>query len=350
MANIRRLFAGTNSAGGFVSFFAHITNQGTKNVYLLKGGPGTGKSRFMQDLAETPELKDTAQERFYCSSDPFSLDAVHLPQLGTALIDATAPHAIDAEWPGCRDHLIPLGNFWSKAGLIERRDEIVAAGRDKKSHFAAAFRYFAAAKLIEENIIARNPVDPGAVSAAVKKLAPLLNRSDWNGEKGRVRRLFASALTPEGYVSFVEGLAAECDERYILTGGIGHTAAACLGELASLAELTGLDAEIFHYPLNPDRIQHIIFPQLKVGIFSETILEKLEKIGGTAIACAPADSAEDGVAGDQTLFRELVERGIASLKRAETSHGAVEKYYAEQMDFSLVAQERNRVLGEILHL
>ena len=69
MANIRRLFAGTNSAGGFVSFFAHITNQGTKNVYLLKGGPGTGKSALCT-IWQKPELKDTAQERFYCSSDP----------------------------------------------------------------------------------------------------------------------------------------------------------------------------------------------------------------------------------------------------------------------------------------
>lgn len=36
MANIRRLFAGTNSAGGFVSFFAHITNQGTKMSICLR--------------------------------------------------------------------------------------------------------------------------------------------------------------------------------------------------------------------------------------------------------------------------------------------------------------------------
>lgn len=117
MAVIRRLFAGgTNSGTGFFLLFPEIIGPKTKRVYLLKGGPGgTGKSRFMLDIAEALQARGGyEQERIYCSSDPYSLDAVVFPEPGGAvIIDATAPHALEAEWPGCRDELICLGNYWS---------------------------------------------------------------------------------------------------------------------------------------------------------------------------------------------------------------------------------------------
>lgn len=347
---IRRLFAGTNSGAGFFSFFNQIIGNETKLVYLLKGGPGTGKSRFMQDIAEDLEGRNFVQEKFYCSSDPFSLDALHLPQLGVAIIDATAPHALEAEWPGCRDQLICLGDFWSADGLIERRREIVEAGLEKRAHFAAAFRYFGAADLLEQNIAARSEKNGAVMPEIAAELTRCLDGHKQTEGHGGVRRLFASALTPQGHVSFAAEIAAGCSERFLFTGIPGGDSAALLTRLVTKAELLGLNVETFHYPLDPKRIQHLLIPGLNIGFFSETMLETLDNISGDRIACSPIEINGSCNAGDQKLFRELIDRGVQSLRHAQESHGEVEEFYASQMDFSRLALARERVLQEILSL
>ena len=351
MAVIRRLFAGTNSGTGFFSFFSEIIGPKTKRVYLLKGGPGTGKSRFMLDIAEALQARGYEQERIYCSSDPYSLDAVVFPEPGAVIIDATAPHALEAEWPGCRDELICLGNYWSAQALIERREEIIRAGREKRGHFAAAFRYFGAANLLEENIAARHD-EPGESFAGIRAgLAAQFKPAKKCFRFGTARHLFASALTPAGYLSFVGEIAEHCSKRFVLTEPAAKHSAACLAQLAAQAQYAGLDVEIFHYPLNPERIQHMLIPSLKLGFFSETALEKLQDVEGERISSGSAAiNAAAENAGDQNLFRELIALGVQSLQRARASHGEVEEYYASQMDFAALALERERVMAEILKL
>ena len=47
-----RFFLGANSPDGFVSFFDHLINLDTaKEVIIIKGGPGVGKSSFMRRAA-----------------------------------------------------------------------------------------------------------------------------------------------------------------------------------------------------------------------------------------------------------------------------------------------------------
>ena len=94
MAKTRHFFAGSNSGKGFYSLFDNIMGPEAKRIYLLKGGPGTGKSSFMRFIADAVGELGHEQERFFCSSDPQALDAVAFPALGIALVDATAPHQI----------------------------------------------------------------------------------------------------------------------------------------------------------------------------------------------------------------------------------------------------------------
>jgi len=67
---VRRLFAGSNSAKGFHSFFHHIIGEDARRVYLLKGGPGTGKSRLMKDLAERLAAEGLSVELFSAAPMP----------------------------------------------------------------------------------------------------------------------------------------------------------------------------------------------------------------------------------------------------------------------------------------
>ena len=88
-------FASSNSYDGFVSYFDNVFN--SKNytrIFILKGGPGTGKSTIMKKVAEYADTMNFYNEAIYCSSDSNSLDGVIISneKAKIAIIDGTAPH------------------------------------------------------------------------------------------------------------------------------------------------------------------------------------------------------------------------------------------------------------------
>jgi len=90
-AQMRRMFAGSNTSGGFRSFYDHLIGQEATRTIVLKGGRGVGKSTLMKYIAEHMANLDHDVELFHCSSDPSSLDGVVMPGIAVALMDGTAP-------------------------------------------------------------------------------------------------------------------------------------------------------------------------------------------------------------------------------------------------------------------
>ena len=101
-------FAARNSHGGFQSLFDEVFNpREYAKLFILKGGPGTGKSTFKR----------------------------------VAVIDGTAPHCKDPIFPGAVDEIINLGESFKTDVLEEKKDEILelseAKGRGYKSAYLA---------------------------------------------------------------------------------------------------------------------------------------------------------------------------------------------------------------------
>lgn len=95
-----RFFLGANSPGGFYSLYDQLIDPAqAEEIYILKGGPGCGKSSLMHRVAEAVEAHGLSVEYIDCSGDPDSLDAIVIPQLKTALVDGTAPHVVEPDFP-----------------------------------------------------------------------------------------------------------------------------------------------------------------------------------------------------------------------------------------------------------
>ena len=78
---------------GFYSLYDQLLEpEQAETIYILKGGPGCGKSSLMRRVAQAMEEKGASVEYIACSGDPDSLDAVVFPALNTAIVDGTAPH------------------------------------------------------------------------------------------------------------------------------------------------------------------------------------------------------------------------------------------------------------------
>ena len=91
--NEARYFLGSNSARGFYSLYDGFANPGSGDfLWIIKGGPGCGKSSFMKKIAAAVSDAGLSVEYIHCSGDPDSLDAIHIPELKVAYVDGTAPH------------------------------------------------------------------------------------------------------------------------------------------------------------------------------------------------------------------------------------------------------------------
>lgn len=194
-----RYFAASNSAGGFKCYYDDIfPPQKFERLYIIKGGPGTGKSYLMQRAASEAEKAGYTVEYFYCSSDPLSLDGItaypkcdendlfgkkHVPR-SFAIIDGTAPHTRDTMCPGAADEIINLGDFWNTGVLKEKRAEIEQLSGEKSECFTRAYEYLQAANELAEQ---------------TKRLtSPLVNHGKMNSALGRI---FKGIKPGKGFVS-----------------------------------------------------------------------------------------------------------------------------------------------------
>ena len=111
-------FLGANAPAGFYSLYDQLLPpERAQAVYILKGGPGCGKSTLMRRVAGWAEEAGLETEYILCSGDPDSLDALVLPGLGAALVDGTAPHVVEPRCPGAVERYVNLGDCYDAAAL-----------------------------------------------------------------------------------------------------------------------------------------------------------------------------------------------------------------------------------------
>ena len=141
-------FAAANGYSGFRSYFDKIFDPSEyTSLYILKGGPGTGKSSFMKRLLAELETQVDECEAIFCSSDPASLDGVIIKkgERRIGVIDGTSPHSRDPIFPGAIDKIINLGDNWDEEILAGNVDTIKELGKKKAGYYKCAYDYLSIA-------------------------------------------------------------------------------------------------------------------------------------------------------------------------------------------------------------
>lgn len=121
---VTRYFLGGNTASGFVSFYGQFCRGPEEFLWVIKGGPGCGKSSFMKTIGKAAEDAGLDTEYVLCSGDPDSVDGVYIPALHTGYADGTAPHVLEAVTPGAAGLYLDLGQFYDRIALQKERRAI----------------------------------------------------------------------------------------------------------------------------------------------------------------------------------------------------------------------------------
>ena len=134
-------FLGANAPTGFYSLYSHLLPpEQARAIYILKGGPGCGKSTLMRTVAARMEQEGLETEYILCSGDPDSLDALIVPRLGVAIVDGTAPHVVEPKYPGAVERYVNVGDCYDKNALWDLRGEIMSCMAGYKGCYRRAYR------------------------------------------------------------------------------------------------------------------------------------------------------------------------------------------------------------------
>ena len=351
-------FLGANSPQGFYSLYDQLLPPETASaIYIIKGGPGCGKSTLMRQVAAQAAQAGETVEYILCSGDPDSLDGVVLPRLKTALVDGTAPHVIEPKYPGVVEQYVNLGNCYDREGLQAVREELQGCMRGYKEHYQRAYRCLGAAAEIREDV--RDTLMTEELEAKLAKRARgILSRElkpRKTGEAGAVKQRFLGAVTHKGVLTLYGTASAQCTRIYELSDryGLAHP---LLARLLSGAVLGGYDVVACPDPMAPERLAHLLVPEAGLAFVTST---PAQPYPGRACRRLRLETMAD-----QDLLRRcrprlrfalkvsaaLVEEAVDSLAQAKAMHDELEGLYHSYVDFGRGALEGERITGEILVL
>lgn len=354
---VREMFPGGNTPVGFYSYYDFIIPQDATRIMVIKGGPGVGKSSFMKLIAK--EMNETGYdiELHHCSSDNNSLDGIVFPQINIALIDGTSPHIVDPRNPGAVDEIIHLGDYWDEPGVRSHKQDILNVNQEVGRMFQRAYRFLKAAKAIHDDLeaISLEGLDTGKLNQKAAQLKTEIFKDQPVASKpGFIRKLFASAITPEGFKNYIPTLMDSDYKIYTITGQPGSGKSTLLSKVALAAAERGWDCELFYCPFDPIKIEHLIIPNLKIALitnqephFTEFERETLDIDLDECISLKIFTKYGKIIAQNQKIKSELLEVAVSFLREAKSAHDLMEQYYIPNMNFAAITELRQKTANRI---
>ncbi len=350
-----RFFLGANSPSGFYSLYDQLIDPvQAREILILKGGPGCGKSSLMRRVGQAAEKKGLDVEYIDCSGDPDSLDAVVIPQLRTAIVDGTAPHVVEPKYPGAVERYVNLGDCYDKPALEQIKPEIISCMEGYQDCYARAYRCLAASAQIGEDVRALLDT-PYLEAKTAKRARGILSREvkKTGGEPGRATQRFLGGVTWRGLLCRFDTADALCKRVYELSDSYG-LAHSLLTHLAAGAMAAGHDVILCPSPMAPDRLEHLLIPALSLAFVSTRPGLSYERRPYRRIRL-------EGMADPELLHRNkarlkfsckvsaaLMEEAVESLAQAKAMHDALEQLYNPHVDFPRVYQTADRIAQRLL--
>ena len=353
---INNFFFGGITPSGFSTQLAQIINGKEYYTYILKGGPGTGKSRMMKKIAER-FAKDEDVTCFYCSADPDSLDAVMMHTSKVLVVDGTPPHVSEPRFPGLCQEIVALGQYWDKSILEENREKIIKATELNKSMLASASNYNKALGLIcddtytcAEGFADRKRIEEAARSFC-ESLFENLEKRTGRGIQS-IRQL--SVMTRNGYTT-LQGAAGSCSKLYLLDDELFAASGMFIDFAAARIMEYGYDTKLSPCLLSQRSIsEHLLIDAAGTVLMASNPLTRITNAEAVYIDCSVyydqdrMQPYEKHFAANHALMDTISGASREMLEDAKRIHDEMERYYISAMDFDALDSVCETICKEIV--
>ena len=235
----------------------------------------------------------------------------------------------------------------------DEKIKIIYLNKEIGKNFKRAYRYLGSARCIHDDWSSLNyeSLDSNKISNIIENLKNNIFKSDKIGY-GSERHLFATAITPDGIITYADQLSSEFKKKYVLTGGPGFGKTDILKFIGSSGQKKGYFIEYMHDPFVPERIEHIFIPETSTCIITNNEINQANYTGieynlFDYTKSALSTSKKDDIKYNSDLFYELINKGISLIHNAHLLHDELESYYIKAMDFAFADNIYNKVINKL---
>lgn len=336
-----RYFAASNSAEGFKNYYPQVFMRADR-LYIIKGGPGTGKSCFMKRFADKMGALGCAVEYYYCSSDPSSLDGVLVSGRGetVGMLDGTPPHTVEPLLPGVREEIINLGAFWSSELLRSEKREIFALNQKKSAAFERVYSYMRSCGNLRAVIdsLLEKAIKKEKMTSVAERLVQSLSLPGGEAEIiPSLRR--AVGMTGEVCLDSFEARA----EKIYFVGELYGVGQMFLLEIFKYLKKTMSHLRVSYDPISPCRIDGIFVEDNQTAFVLSQKYDD-EAVGAGYINPKRFVDGEEirAVRGEvryaARIYSDCLEGAVHSLSIARVYHFVLEDIYKKAMDFAALSR------------
>ncbi len=355
-------FLSANTTSGFYSLYNNLYDPlGGWFCYILKGGPGTGKSTLMKKIAKKALEKGEKVEIIRCSSDPDSLDAVILPDLKKAVVDGTAPHTMDPIFPGISDTVINLCDCWNDKILKKSKSTILDYAQNSSLHKKSQ-TYLKAHKILDSQnkYIFKKSVDFKALDKYCESLIKKIFQSKSSNETPHESSRFITSITPKGVLSLDKTLELKSSKIFLLEDKYILASSYILKKIKEKAINLKYNIISCPSPFNPEKeLEALFIPELDISFIIKSSKKCKEFIKNSDCECKKIslkkfinpeiiNEHKNLLKFNERICEEFLGEGIKNLEKALSIHDEIEKYYISAMDYSKVNKIAEKLISAIL--
>ena len=349
--NSVKFFLGANTPDGFYSLFDELYNPYTDwQMYVIKGGPGSGKSTLMKAVADEAEKRNLFVERIPCSSDPMSLDGVIIPDIKVAIADGTSPHVVEPVFPGVCEHIVDLSKCWDTEKLKKDTAKIKMISMTNSAAHKKCVKYMKAAKLLDsetDKYTEKALID----EKAERFVSRIFNSEITPTENFTTKNRFISALSPLGITVMNETISEYCDNIICIKDSY-DVSPIIVEKIVNEAVNRKINMIVCRCPMDPlHKIEHVIFPDLRLGVFTSNTYHTIK---GTRTVSSSRfidkniiNKHKNSIGFIKKAKEEMINEAVNSLKAAKSAHDILESYYIDAMDFDKVNKIKDEVINSI---
>ena len=332
--NISRFFAAANGYDGFRSSFDQVFNPSNfRKLYVIKGGPGTGKSTLMKRISG--RFSDSAEiTEIYCSSDTKSLDGVIIKKgnVKIGIVDGTSPHTVEAIYPGAVEQIVNLGDSFDYNALAIRSNRIIELNEIKKVFYRKAYSALNIAGLIYnyiDDFIAIN----NTYRKAESLIADIIGSLKMTETKKENNTFLVGAFCKDGYV-FIEN---STEKELISISGDGVSEYIFMSKLKEILDKNGVIKRVFSSAFSKE-----LFDCIETEEYIFTLRHDESRIDSTVVI-----DRSDEYKRLKKIYDDVIDEAKCAFQNSSQYHFELEDIYSSCISFEKHSEKYNEIVDDI---